>query len=81
MAIYRLLKNSVSFEPETVQAMCSAYEDVCKQLELSNETDDRMTEFVALMVIEVAKSGERDAGAIRERVLRLLGIIRFDPQR
>ena len=78
MAIYRLLKKDISFDPESVQAMYLAYEEACEKLELSNEKNDRVTEFVALMIIEVAKTGERNPATMRDKALALLGVSKRD---
>jgi hypothetical protein len=78
MAIYRLLRNDVSFDPEAIKAMCLAYEEVCKELEISKKKDDRVTEIVALKIIEVAKGGVRNPIVLRDRALEMLGIPRRD---
>jgi len=76
MTIHRLLRTDVSFDPDAVQAMCSAFEAVCEELELSNNKSDRLTEVVALKIIEVARTGERNVVVLRDSGLRLLGVIR-----
>jgi len=74
MAIYRLLGGTSAFDPETIQAMYSAYEDVCKVLGLTNDKNDRVTELVAMHIIEVAKAGETDRIALRDSALKALGV-------
>ena len=81
MAIYRLLRTDVSFGPEEIQAMHSAYEDVCKQLGLREQKNDRVTEVVALKIIEIARTGERNTAVLRDGALKSLGVIRPDSQR
>ena len=76
MAIYRLLKKDVSFDPDAIQAMHSAYEQVCAELGLEMKNDDRVTEIVALKVIEAAQIGDRSPEAIRLRALFALGLMR-----
>jgi hypothetical protein len=79
MAIYRIIRNiDVSFDPEAIQAMYCAYEDVCERLGLSDKKDDRVTEVVARKIIEVAKTGERNPALLRDRALQALGINRPD---
>jgi hypothetical protein len=79
MAIYRLIRNvDVSFDPEAIQAMYCAYEDVCEELGLADKKDGRVTEVVALKIVEVAKTGERNPAILRERALHALGINKPD---
>ncbi len=81
MAIYWLLRSAgVSFDPEAIYAMHSAYEDVCAQFGISNEKNGRVTEIVALKIIEIATTGERDMAAMRDSALRSLGLIGSHPQ-
>ena len=79
MTIDRLLPKDTSFDRETVQAMQSAYDEVCELLGLSKQKDDGVTELVALKIIEIATAGEREAIRLREGALRSLGI-KPDPQ-
>jgi hypothetical protein len=58
--------------------MYCAYEDVCEQLGLADKKDGRVTEVVALKIIEVAKTGERNPAILRERALQALGINKPD---
>lgn len=75
MAIYRLIRNAgVSFDPEAIEAMGAAYEEVCKELGLARKKNDRVTEIVALKIFEAAQSGERDPGKLRDGALDALGI-------
>jgi hypothetical protein len=76
MAIYRLLRNDISFGPEEIQAMYCAYEEVCERLELENKKDDRVTEIVALKIIEAAKGGVRNPIILRDMAFEMLGIPR-----
>jgi hypothetical protein len=73
MAIYRLLRGTTFFDPDAIAAMYAAYEEVCAELDLKSK-NDRVTEIVALAIIEIAKSGERDPIALREAALQALGI-------
>jgi hypothetical protein len=56
-ALLPFLKNQGAFDPETVQAMSAAFDDVCKALRLKlSETKGR--EAVAKKIIEMARQGE-----------------------
>jgi hypothetical protein len=46
--------------PDQIEAMRAAFYRVCDVLQLSGEVDDRMTEVVALKIVELAKGGELD---------------------
>jgi hypothetical protein len=70
MAIYRLLRD-MAFEPETVEAMCQAYENLLADLKLTDR-DDPLTHVVAKRILEVARTGVWDSAAIRKRVLDTL---------
>jgi hypothetical protein len=71
MAVYRLLREGPAFEPEAVHALVIAYEDVLRELQLTDRNDP-FTDIVAKAVIEVARLGERDPAEIRNRVLKVL---------
>ncbi len=70
MTLYRLLKET-AFEPETVEVMGRAYEDLLRDLELADRTDP-FTEIIAKRVIEAASRGVCSATEIHEQVLRTL---------
>ena len=70
MAVYHLFRNK-AFEPETIAAMTSAYDDVCRRLGLG-ERDNPQTNAIAKKIIEFAQRGERDPVRLRESVLRSL---------
>ena len=57
-----------NFDPRAIEAMSAAFEAVCASLQLLNRTDP-VTEIVARMVVEVARTGERDPERIRDLVL------------
>ena len=71
MTIYRLLKNT-TFEPEAVEAMGRAYEDLLAHLKLADRNDP-FTEIVAKEIIKVASRGVHGATEIRTMVLNTLG--------
>jgi hypothetical protein len=79
MAIYRLLRKDVSFDPEAIKTMHSAYEQVCAELGLKAK-NDCITELVATKIIEAAKAGQRDPAIMRITALMALGLINDDPQ-
>jgi hypothetical protein len=79
MAIYRLLRKDISFDPEAITAMYAAYEQVCAELGLKPK-DDRLSEIVALKIIEAAKAGAPNPAMMRLSALFALGLIRGDPQ-
>jgi len=58
---------SVAFEPNDIEAMSHAYEDVCHALHING--DARARETIAERVIELARRGERCPTALRDRVL------------
>ncbi len=60
-----------TFDPEAIRAMTTAFEAVCKALQLVVRSDP-VTEIVARKVIEVAGTGERDPDRIRDLVLLAL---------
>ena len=67
MPLHRLLENS-AFEPEHVEAMSTAFEDICRELGLA-QRDDPLRELVARQVIEFARRGERDPTKLRSQVM------------
>jgi hypothetical protein len=71
MAIYRLLKDT-TFEPEAVEAMGRAYEDLLSDLRLADRNDP-FTEIVAKEIIRIASRGVHSATEIRAMVLTTLG--------
>jgi hypothetical protein len=70
VAIYRLLEK-LAFGPEDRAQIGEAYELALLQLELKDR-DDPLTESIATFIIEVARTGEKDANMICARALRLL---------
>ncbi len=67
MPLHRLLENS-AFEPEHVEAMSTAFEDICRELGLA-QRDDPLRELVARQVIEFARRSERDPTKLRSQVM------------
>ena len=67
--IIPFLRNQAVFEPDVTRAMSSAFDEVCRALNLP-DGDTRGREAVAMRLIELARRGERDPEALRQRVLR-----------
>jgi hypothetical protein len=63
-----------AFEPEHIQAMHRDFDAVCAKLQLSTGTGDRVTELVAVRIIELAMAGEKDGDRLTARVLAEFGI-------
>ena len=56
-----------AFEPNDIQAMSLAYDEVCSALHING--DIRARETIAERVIELARRGERSPTVLRDRVL------------
>jgi hypothetical protein len=56
------------FRPKDITAMSMALDDVCKTLNLQNDSSAR--EVMAVRIIELAKAGEFSPTRLRDRVLR-----------
>jgi hypothetical protein len=56
------------FEPEVTQAMAIALEDVCRELKILPE-HVVAREIIATRIIDLARTGDIDAQAIRDRLL------------
>jgi hypothetical protein len=73
MSITPFLKaNGVVFEPADIQAMSTAFDDVCKSLKLPT-TDVGARESIATRIIDLAASGERSPTVLRDHVLKEAG--------
>ena len=68
-----------AFGPEALQAMSTALEEVCRVLKLDHDQGAR--EVMAVRIIELARSGERDPERLRDRVLREAGTTPIGRQR
>lgn len=55
------------FDPKDVVAMASALDDVCKILNLNDDSSARET--VAVRIVDLAKAGMRSPKSLRDRVL------------
>ena len=65
-----------AFGPETVAAMASAFDDICKTLDASGRSD-LSKETVATKIIELARAGEIDPVVLREMTLSEFGLSRL----
>jgi hypothetical protein len=65
-AIVPFLQDAV-FDPDDVQAMSKALDDVCKELKIDG--DGSAKEIVAIRIIELARRGERSPIKLRDRLL------------
>jgi len=59
MAIYPMLK-TVSFSPEEVERLATAYEDALRALRVVNRADP-ITVVIAKRIIDAAQTGVRDS--------------------
>jgi hypothetical protein len=67
MPIRTYLEDHSAFQPGEIDAMSRALEEVCKTLNING--DARHRETIAARIIDLARSGVRDAKALSERVL------------
>jgi hypothetical protein len=56
-----------AFEPQDIQSMSLALDDVCKALKIDGYSSAK--EIIAVRIIELAKRGERRAIGLRDRLL------------
>jgi hypothetical protein len=71
MPIRAFLKDQTveaAFEPDEIEAMSMALEDVCSTLKL--DADAKAKEIVAIRIIELAGQGMRSRTSLREKVLQ-----------
>jgi glyoxylate carboligase len=66
-----------SFDPETVHAMGDAF-DRARKLLHDRGQPSVVQEIIAKRIIEIARTGERDADKMCKRVLTAFGIDRTD---
>jgi hypothetical protein len=68
MPIRRYIEDSAVFEPEAVEAMSRALDEACLVLEIGPD-EAAAREIIAVRIVELARAGLMDAGALRNRVL------------
>jgi hypothetical protein len=64
-------ENGVLAEFKAIEPLLAAFEAVCRSLQVPGPNDP-LAEIVALKVIEIARSGERDPDRIHDQVLLAL---------
>jgi len=69
-----------TFEPQDIEAMSSAFEEVCKVLEIQHDATHEK-EVVAVRIIELCRRGERRPARLAERVLKEAGLPDDDARR
>jgi hypothetical protein len=69
-----------TFEPQDIEAMSLAFEEVCKALEIQPGAT-REREAVAVRIIELFRRGERRPSRLAERVLKEAGLPHDDGRR
>jgi hypothetical protein len=55
------------FDPKDITAMSTALDDVCKILNLGDDSSAR--EVIASRIIDLARAGERNPTRLRDRIL------------
>jgi hypothetical protein len=60
-----------AFDPDALQAMSTALEEVCRTLQVDGDQCAR--EAMAVRIIELARRGERDPKRLRDGLLREAG--------
>ncbi len=60
-----------AFGPDTLRAMSTALEEVCRMLKVDGDPGAR--EVMAVRIIELARRGQLDPKRLRDRVLREAG--------
>jgi hypothetical protein len=66
-----LLHGDVSFEPEDIEKLTTAFELALGKLEVSDRQDP-VAVVLAKFIIELAKEGERDPEKLCDRALKIL---------
>ena len=65
--IVEFTAGNLAFEPQAVEAMSSALDQVCAALNVKGQGSAR--EIIALRILELARRGERDPTILRDRLL------------
>ena len=68
MSIHPFLR-AVAFEPDEIQTMSTAFDDVCKALNVPL-TDNGAREVIATRIIDLTGGDEHSPTRLRDRVLR-----------
>jgi len=57
-----------AFDPDEIAVMTNAFDQVLRDLKLTDR-DDPVVTMIAKLIIELVRSGERDPEAVRKQVL------------
>jgi hypothetical protein len=68
MPIRTHLAENAAFEPEAIQAMSTAFELACADLQVF-AGDERGREIIAARIIAFARNGSLDASTLHQRVI------------
>jgi hypothetical protein len=71
MTVYPFVRDA-AFEPEIIEVMTGAYEELLGELKLADR-DDPLTEVIAMELMEAARLGVHDVAEMRLWVLNTLG--------
>jgi hypothetical protein len=74
------LRAGGKFEPEDIEAMSLAFEELCKALDVRPGAT-REREAIAVRIIELYRRGERSPAHLTERVLKEAGLPDGDGRR
>ena len=65
--IVEFTAGNLAFDPQDIEAMSLALDEICKTLNVSANTTAR--ELIAIRIVELARRGERNPVALQDRVL------------
>ena len=68
MPIRRHLAKQCTFEPEEIQAMSTAFDEVCVALRVFS-ANERGRQIIATRIVDLARDGVIDPAALRDRVI------------
>ncbi len=72
MTLHRPLESS-PLGPAEIKRMTDAYEEALRLLRLRDRSDP-LTELIAIHIVAITKTGERDPGIIASQAMKLAGI-------
>lgn len=72
--IRHYLKDDAVFDPDAIEAMSDALERACQALNVKGELRDR--QIIAVRIIDLARNGTVDAGALSDRAIREMEALR-----
>jgi hypothetical protein len=68
MGIQHHIEDHSAFDPDQINLMAKAFEDVCNTLSVF-AGDDAGRRVIAMRIIDLARNGVIDAAALRDRVI------------